>query len=129
MAKINVTTVVHPNKEVVGVCSECGKEVGNFSYDGYYDHGRQKLRMKNIPSCPHCGAEYMARSAFIKWEKTAEGNYIAEAKNGDFLIWKYGFGYRWRYRKYGAQCPNGIFYAKTKELAKKACQQHAEWKI
>ena len=126
---ITITTTVHPRNEVIATCGVCGAEIGRLTYDGYADHGRQKARLKKIPSCKHCGAEYIARPAFIKWEKTSAGDYMAKAANGDFLIWKYGFGWRWRYRAYGAQSPNGIFYAKTRDAAKKACQKHAEWKI
>ena len=132
LKKILIDTIVHPKKEVVATCSVCRVELKREEWDTLGCHQRKKKEMeKTIVKCPFCGAVFKEenKKANIKWERTKDGDYIAKAKNGDFLVWKYGYGYKCRYRAYGAVYADGIFWKRTKDEAMKACQQHPEWKI
>ncbi len=136
LKKILIDTIVHPKKEVVATCSVCRVELKREEWDTLGCHQRKKKEMeKTIAKCPFCGAVFKETKSLI-WEKKTvlrgrrkEVDYIAKAKNGDFLIWKWGGGYGYRYRKYGVENPDGIFWKRTKDEAMKACQQHPEWKI
>ena len=131
MAKLNLSTVIYPKSEIIAVCSICQKEVGRIAYDGYADHSRQKSKLiKQAEECPHCKAVFQekAKKPDIPWERTASGEYIAKATNGDFLVWKWGNGYKWRYRPYGQPHPDVVRTAKTKDLAQRACERHGEWR-
>ena len=131
MANINFNPVVFPKKEIVATCSDCGKEIERREWEYYAQYNRLvKSIGKEIKACKHCKAVFQEseKKAVIPWHKTTDGDYIAKAKDGDFLVWKYGFGYRWRYRKYGAKEPERINYARTRAEAQKACQRHEAWK-
>lgn len=131
MANINFSPTVFPKKEIVAKCAECGKEIERREWEYYTQYNRLvKKILATATKCPHCGAVFREneKKAVIPWQKTTDGDYIAKAQNGDFLVWKYGFGYRWRYRRYGVKEPERINYARTKAEAQKACQRHAEWK-
>lgn len=132
MAKLEFDTLIVPEKLIIAHCSVCKKEIKRTDYGHYEDFKRQKSKLeKSIFECPYCDAVFIVRATAvcIPWEKTKDGDYIAKAQNGDFLVWKYGYGYKWRYRKYGAQSPEQIHYVRTKAEAQKACMRHPEWKL
>ena len=130
-----VKVVVAPDvktKEIVATCSLCRVELKREEWTTLGDYQRRTKRFKQtIAKCPFCGAVFKEETlkANIKWERTKDGDYIAKAKNGDFLVWKYGYGYKCRYRAYGAVYADGIIWKRTKEEAMRVCQQHPEWKI
>lgn len=134
----NVKVVVGPDvktKEIVATCSVCHMELKREEWTTLGDFQRKDKRIKQtIAKCQFCGATF--KEARLVWEtrtclrgRRKETDYIAKAKNGDFLVWKWGGGYGYRYRKYGAENPEGIFWKRTKEEAKRACESHAEWKL
>lgn len=119
-------------KEIVATCSECHVELKRDEWYSLGDYSRKKKQMEQtIAKCPFCGAVFKeeTKKANIKWERTKDGDYIAKAKNGDFLVYKWGRVWKYRYRKYGEQYAEFIFWKHTKDDAMKACKQHAEWKI
>ena len=131
-ANLRFNPVIFPKKEIVAFCSCCGEELARRGWESYGDYNRQVKRIeREIEHCKKCKATFKttASVADIAWSKTADGDYIAKAKNGDFLVWKYGYGYKWRYRKYGVNAPERINFAKTKDEAKSACKRHVEWKL
>ena len=120
------------SKEIVATCSVCVTELSRDEWYSLGDYSRKmKQFKKSIAKCPYCGAVFKEETlkANIKWERTKDGDYIAKAKNGDFLVWKYGYGYKCRYRAYGAESPDGVIWKRTREEAMKVCKQHPEWKI
>lgn len=130
MGKIEWNVTQYPVSDIYGVCAECKKEIVRKTYNGYidYKYWRDKLQ-KEYTHCPECAkrnAKPIANKS--KWEKLLNGDYIAKCLNGDFLIWKYGNAYKWRYRDYGRESPNCIGFASTLEIAKKSCEKHGEWK-
>lgn len=132
LAELIFNPVLVPKKEVVARCSVCEHEVTRRGWEYYADYNRQVKKLKtSVENCPNCKARFKdgAKKVVIPWERTKEGDYIAKAKNGEFLVWKYGYGYKWRYRKYGADAPERINFAKTKDEAKRACEKHVEWKL
>ena len=130
MTKLNIDSMIFPEKAVIARCSVCNKEIKRVPYGHYEDYKRQARKLeKSVFDCPHCGAVFIVREKKPSWEKTKGGDYIAKALNGDFLVWKYGWGWKWRYRRYGATSPESINYAKTKDEAMRACTRHAEWKL
>lgn len=132
MGEINMRIFVQPKKEIVAYCASCENELGKIEFTSYYDFDRNYHKLKDgIYKCSNCGEIFRLSSKKdkIPWERTKEGNYIAKAKNGDFMIWKYGYVYKWRYRKYGDKYPERIFTARTKDMAIKACKRHKEWKL
>lgn len=130
MPKLILSTMIHPKKEIIAVCGVCQKEVKRIAYEGYQDHVRVRSRLLKTESCPHCAAVFIERKCqpTIKWEKTAKGDYIAKCKNGDFLVFKWGNVWKWRYRPYGQTQPDVVRTAKTKDLAKRACEHHEEFR-
>lgn len=129
MNEIKILLSNPPNLEIIAICPVCNTEMGRLGYNGYADYGRQLKRLKaQIDSCEHCGAIFRekAKKAVIPWGRTLSGDYIAKAKNGDFLVWKDGGRYKWRYRVYGGQTPE-IHFARTKQDAMAACERHGEW--
>ena len=131
MGEIKTRIFVQPKKEIVAYCSSCENELVKTEYTGYYDFERNLRKLKkSICTCSKCGEVFLSSSKkdVIQWEKTKYGDYIGKAKNGDFLIWKCGYAYKWRFRKYGALHPEMVFTASTKDSAIKACKKHKEWK-
>lgn len=125
--KLQFNTEIYPKKELIASCSVCGKELRRVTWEYFGDHSRKKQKMgQEIVACPHCKAVFTER-IHIRWE-TKGGDLKAECQNGDFLIWKWGYGYKWRYRRYGAAQPSCIYWARTRDEAKRACERHAEWK-
>lgn len=132
LANLIFNPVVFPKKEIVASCSLCGHEVARRGWEHYTEYNRQVEKLTAyLEECPNCRARFKdsAKKVVIPWERTNDGDYIAKAKNGDFLVWKYGYGYKWRYRKYGAETQERINFAKTKDEAKRACERHVEWVI
>lgn len=130
MTKLILSTLLHPKKEIVAVCDACKKEVKRVAYDGFFDHDKKEAAMRKIRVCPHCKASFKedAKAVKIEWKKTVEGDLKAEATNGDFLVWRYGIGYKWRYRKYGGAYADEVGFTNTKKAAQKACEKHKEWR-
>jgi hypothetical protein len=132
LKKVLFDTIIHPKKELVAKCSVCKTVLKREEWVSVSDHQRKKKHIeKCLSKCKHCGAIFkeMQPKADIVWERTPSGDYIAKAKNGDFLIWKWGKIWKYRYRKYGEQFPDGVFWKRTKEDAQRACQKHREWKL
>lgn len=130
MTKLNIDSMIFPEKAVIARCSVCNKEIKRVPYGHYEDYKRQARKLeKSVFDCPHCGAVFIVREKKPSWEKEKNGSYIAKALNGDFRVWKYGRGYKWRYRKYGVMYPDRIDWARTKDEAMRACTRHAEWKL
>lgn len=132
MREIKITVLIHPKLEIVAACPVCQREIGRIDYSGYADYSRQLKKLKTqITECPHCGAVFKetSKKADIPWERTSSGDYIAKAQNGDFLVWKWGYGYKWRYIAYGAQTPEQINFERTRAAAQRACERHREWKL
>lgn len=119
-----------PNLEIIAVCPVCNTEIGRIGYNGYADYGRQLKRLKaQIDGCEHCGASFRekAKKAVIPWGRTIAGDWIARAKDGDFLVWREGQRYKWRYRRYGAETVE-VHCALSKAAAMIACTKHEGWK-
>lgn len=127
--------VIHPNKEIIVSCGHCNAEIERIAWETYHDYNRKRVEaLKTFSACPKCGAHFKRLSENApKWEKAEKGvgrgSLIAKCKNGDFLIFKYGSIYKWRYRKYGNLYADEMGNARTKDLAKKLCQKHKEWKL
>ena len=123
---VNYSTSVFPRKEIVATCAECGVELARLAWSNYADHSRQKSKLiKELSSCPKCKAGQPRKA--VLWEKQRNGDLLAKAKDGDFLIWKHGFGYKWRYRRYGNVYADRMGFAKSKEDAKRVCEADALW--
>ena len=132
LANLIFNPVVFPKKEIVASCSLCCHEVARRGWEHYTEYNRQVKKLTAyLEECPNCQARFKdsAKKVVIPWERTKDGDYIAKAKNGDFLICIYGYGYNWRYFNYGAYAPECINFAKTKDEAKRACERHVEWVI
>ncbi|MBQ7913759.1 MAG: hypothetical protein IJ308_08505 [Clostridia bacterium] len=132
MAKIDWCVTAYPKSEIYGVCSECKQEVVRVAYDGYHDHRYKEARLKRqFTECPKCKkpVEDNAHLHKPKWEKQPNGDWRAKAKDGDFLVWKYGNAYKWRYRVYGGEYANYIGFALSLKEAKKACENHEKWEV
>lgn len=129
MEKLVFSTTVFPKRQVFATCSACGQEVVRVEYGHYEDYKRQRRKIERTTlKCPHCKAVFVELKGGPKWERTSEGDLIAKAENGDFLVWKYGYGYKWRYRTYGELQPKAILWARTVKEAKAACERHVEWR-
>jgi len=131
MAKIEWNVTVFPSSEIYGVCSLCRAEVARIIYNGYYDHGIKLSKLKkHFPECPKCRNPIESKKTGApKWEKQLNGDWLVKTAEGDFLIWKYGNAYKWRWRKYGEQYANFIGFASTLADAKRACERHEKWKV
>lgn len=129
MVHIIFQPLVTPKKEVVAYCSVCYHELSREPWEHYSEYNRKVKKIEKCTyECPHCRVTFKEKIVVPKWEKSGS-DLIAKALNGDFLIWKWGYCFKWRYRKYGETQPESINYAKTKELAQKACAKHAEWRV
>lgn len=121
--------VGYPGKEIYGVCMTCNKEVVSKKWDGYidYKYWRDKLK-KEYEVCPYCAGKHVKASLTPpKFEKQTNGDWLAKARNGDFLIWKYGRAFKWRYREYGRESANCVGFASKLSIAKKMCAKHEGW--
>ena len=128
MDKIIFSTTVFPRKEIIANCKACGTEIKCILYEGYFDYQAKKRKLeKSIKECPKCKAVFIDSKVNIPWVKLVNGDYLARALNGDFLVWKDGKIYKWRYRQYGAETAQ-VYKAKTKGEAMRSCARHKEWK-
>ncbi len=129
MQEIKFESIVFPKKEIVATCSACGEELARAEWGHYEDYKRQKRKIERVvKSCPHCGELVGAQEEpKPRWEKTLAGDMLAKAKNGDFLVWKHGNGYKWRYRRYGEESPRAIYWNRKRTDAQRACERHKEW--
>lgn len=142
--RLEISTTNYPTCETIVTCGECKNVLRRIKWESYYEYKRiiGSVR-KTIKSCPHCDerekkeAEERKREELPAkqktkipvWEKVTDGKYIAKCLNGDFLVWKYGKVYRWRWRKYGREYPDVIYASKTMVDAKHECEKHKEWKL
>ena len=130
--KLNFQAVVFPIPQIVATCGECGAELARQNYSGYHDYNLQKSILgKRIVRCTYCQpkAERAAEKGNApKWQREPNGDWLAKALNGDFLIWRYGNSFKWRYRGYGKQAPDVIGFSKTVDGAKQACEKHKQWR-
>lgn len=129
MDKIVFDSLWHPEHVLIAKCSACGKELAREKWKSYFSFERDKSRLiRTIKSCKHCGALFLEMKKTPVWEKTNKKfEIIAKGKNGDFLIWKAGNVWKWRYRAYGELYANQIGRAASKAEAQKACAKHKEW--
>ena len=118
---VDVRPEVYPKKELVAVCTDCGAELWRTAWESYSNYNRLKARALKELHC-NCGK----RSP--RWEKLSNGDWEAKSKNGDFLVWRYGRIYKWRYRTYGKTSPDVIGFSYTKKDAFAACEKHKEWR-
>ena len=132
---VKCSPVLNPTKAIVVRCGKCNAELARLAWETYHDYNRKRAEaLKRVSVCPNCGTQFKCLGENApKWEKADKklgyGSLIAKCKNGDFLIFKYGSIYKWRYRKYGNLYADEMGNARTKELAKKLCQRHKEWKL
>lgn len=123
---IEIKTEAYPKKGLKAVCNVCGFVAYETEWDSYHDYKAKKARLaKKYTFCQKCGA---VNEGVPKWVKTDNGDWQAKCRNGDFLVWKYGNSYKWRYRTYGGTYADQIGFSRTLDQAKKACQRHEEWK-
>jgi hypothetical protein len=109
-------------------CGACKNKVAESSYESKHEFElKRKKWQANIEVCPHCKAVFIEKKKTLKWGK---GN-VVDAKNGVFTVYKSGFGWRWSFRYYNEDCPRvyNWGFAYLKEVAKRACEKHKEWKI
>lgn len=125
---IEIKTEPYPKKLLKAICSECGNVVLETEWGSYSDYRIKKDRlMKKYSFCQKCGS--VNQNGNPKWQKEDNGDWLSKCKNGDFLIWKYGNSYKWRYRRYGGTYADQIGFSSTLEQAKRACENHEEWKL
>lgn len=130
MLKMEWSTAVLPTSEIIGFCNECNTEICRMHYDGYHDHGTKLAHLKKkYAECPNCKAK-AANTVKVspKWKKLDNGDYVAECKKGDFLVWKFGYAYRWRFRTYGKVFADYGGQSYTRKKAQEACERCEEWK-
>lgn len=123
VAKIEWSITSLPAKEIIGVCSKCRVELVRVEYSGYHDYSNKLAAVKKrYTSCPKCAAKRGP-----KWERQGNGDWLAECKDGDFLIWKFGAAYRWRYRTYGKEYADFGGQSYTRAKAQEACERCKQW--
>lgn len=127
--KAEISVLIHPKKEIVVNCSICRKELARVAYEGYADYHRKRKQAERQAECPNCGAAFVdEQKPVITWGRTIAGDWIARVKDGDFLVWKDGGRFKWRFRKYGGDTAE-IHFARTKADAMIACSRHERWKL
>lgn len=127
---IDVRTEAYPSKRLVVACTVCDTVLDSYEWETYSEYQSKKSRLKTkYVSCPECERreKKLAKVKPPKWERQSNGDYQAECKNGDFLIWKYGQAYKWRYRVYGGVYANQIGFAPNLKTAKEHCENYPEW--
>ena len=132
MEKILISTTVFPTAELIAHCGSCGVEIKRLPYQGYFDCDRQRSKIKKIASCPSCKCSFRKESSsstanMPKWERDEKGRMFAKCKNGDFMVWKDGRIWKWRWRVYGGLYANHLGRSSTKAGAMRACTCHREW--
>ena len=130
MAKIEWSTVVFPVAKIIGVCAECQREIARVQYYGYHDYKWRLNKLKTqYPVCPHCKEEAeMPHQEKAKWKRQENGDWVAKCEQGDFLIWKFGSAWRWRYRTYGKAYADYGGQAYSRKNAQEACEKQKEFK-
>lgn len=115
-------------------CPSCKRKISETKYEGNYDFNlkRDKWR-ENIKECPYCGVQFKRRKMTeqrLRWAKAGK-DMAANAKNGIFIVFKWGKGYRWSFRYYSEDTPRAgnTGYAMCREVAERMCEKHKEWKI
>lgn len=123
---IQIKTEAYPKKGLKAVCSDCGFVMCEMEWNTYPDYKSKKAKLiKKYSFCQKCGA--VNKTCAPTWRKESNGDWSAKCKNGDFIIWRYGSAYKWRYRRYGGVYADQIGFAKTLAQAKRACENHEEW--
>jgi hypothetical protein len=114
------------------VCSECDRQIVETHYDSLSAYNRKSATWKQtIKACPYCKASYKVspenRKA-ITWVKSYK-DWVAEAKNGTFIVFKWGNGWRWSFCYKGEEYPRAenTGTAFSKEVAVRVCEKHKEW--
>ncbi len=124
---INISVTNYPKKEIYAVCRDCGAEIWRETWDTYADYNRKKSFAKKLyKKCPRCGVQ-TEKQKKITWQRELNGDYAAQAPDGDFLIWRYGRIWKGRWRKYGAEKPVMLGFASTLELMKQRCERSEFW--
>ena len=127
--KIVFETIGFPKSELFAYCSACKTELARVGWTSYHDYGLQKTKLgKRFDRCPKCKAVFNA-VAKPTWKKQATGDWKAACRNGDFLVWKHGRVYKWRYRAYGNTYADRLGVSNCLSGAQKACERHSEWKV
>lgn len=130
LGKIVISSTVLPKSEVIASCSECEAEIKRLEWKSYFDYTRQRGKLKKIEVCPFCKSSF--KEGVItnppKWERDEKGRMIAKCKDGDFMVWREGRIWKWRWRIYGGVYANYLGRSATKATAMKACERHNEWK-
>ena len=124
---IDVRTEAYPAKQIKVVCTDCNTTLATVEWGNYAEYQRKKANLKKwYTVCDKC-APPQEEAQKPKWVKKDNGDWKAECKNGDFLIWKFGRTYQWRWRKYGNQYADEIGRAFTAKEAKSICENYHEW--
>ena len=128
--KLLISSTVLPKAEVSANCSECGLEIKRLPWNGYFDYHKQRAKLKKIGFCPFCKSQFKEGIMVNppKWERDEKGRMIAKCKNGDFMVWREGRIWKWRWRVYGGIYANHLGRSMTKTEAMRACERHGEWK-
>jgi hypothetical protein len=113
------------------VCSECDRQVVETAYYTLSGYNRQSVKWKeNITACPYCKASYKANpeKRKIPWVKNYK-DFVAEAKNGTFIVFRWDKGWRWSFRYKGEEYPRAenTGRASSREVAVAICEKHKEW--
>ena len=115
-------------------CSACKRKIVESPYDSRHSYELKKERWKNnIRECPYCGVTYRKKKLQEKpivW-KRHNGEWYADVKNGTFILFKWGKGYRWSFRYLNEKEPRAgnTGYAFSREVAERMCEKHKEWKV
>jgi hypothetical protein len=129
--RLEISVLIYPKKEIVVSCADCKEELLRVEYEGYADYSRKRrLAERQARVCTKCGAMFAPLAdnvPVISWGRTIAGDWIARAKDGDFLVWREGQRYKWRYRRYGAETVE-VHCALSKAAAMIACTKHEGWK-
>lgn len=118
-------------QKVIVRCSECGGVVVTVPYKGYREYGCQRRTIKNQHfKCEKCGKSFenSRRKALPHWERNG-GDYIASCATGDFIVWRYGYVWKCRFRLYGHKEPLWVKTAVAVECAKGICEKSIYWTL
>lgn len=127
--KLLFDTVTFPNGKLVAQCSACKAELAYVAWTSYYDHSLKKEKLqKKFDRCPRCKAVFNV-AARPTWVKQPTGDWRAACRNGDFLVWRHGRVYKWRYRVYGNTYADQLGVSSSLMRAQKACEGHLEWRL
>ena len=133
--KILFDIKVPPEKVIIAICQNCGKKIEQREWRSYGYIPQSKARIRDKWSkCPHCGLffDHVGKGAnkpTPKWVKVSTNEYKAVAKDGDFLVWKWGQVWKSRYRKKGVKEPLWVKTSFCIECAKGICERSKDWVV